>query len=270
MLQAQAKPLSNIPSESLDDLYFEFQANIGMTKHIGSTKATDELLRLCHINDQSVVLDVGCGVGFTSSYIADKYGIRVVGVDIRPHMVERARQYAKDAELDTFVSYEVADGQDLPMSDNVYDAVICESVLAFIPDQKKALQEWIRVAKPGAYVGFTEAVWITQPPEDARLKMDGMTGAGGGVQPSEKWETLIHASGLENVVCHHYPLNIMEDARRQIKQMRVPRLLKAWAKSAKLLLTEKKYRSFAGQANKIPKSLMKHIGYGIYVGQVPK
>jgi arsenite methyltransferase len=270
MLQAQTKPLSGIATESLDDLYFDFQANIGMTKHIGSTKATDELLELCQINDRSVVLDVGCGVGFTSSYIAEKYGIRVVGVDIRPHMIERARQYAKDAELDSFIGYEVADGQDLPMSDNVFDAVICESVLAFIPDQKKALQEWIRVAKPGAYIGFTEAVWITQPPEEDRLKMDGMTGAGGGVQPSEKWETLIHDVGLDNVVCRHYPLNIVADARGQIKQMRVSRLLKAWTKTAKLMLTQKKYRSFAGQANQIPKSLMKHIGYGIYVGQVPK
>lgn len=270
MLQPKAIPLSDMPSDSLDDLYFAFQADVGMTKHIGSTKATDELLELCHITDQSIVLDIGCGVGFTSSYIAEKYGIRVVGVDIRPHMVERARQYAKDAQLDSFVSYEVADAQDLPLSDNVYDIVICESVLAFIPDQKKALQEWIRVAKPGAYVGFTESVWITPPPEDARAKMNDVTGAGIGVQSSEKWETLIRESGLQNVACHHYPLNIMEDARGQIKQVRLSRLLKAWAKVAKLMFTQAKYRKFAGQANKIPKSLMKHIGYGIYVGQVPK
>ncbi len=270
MLQAQTKPHLNLPSDSLDDLYFEFQANIGMTKHIGSTKATDEMLNLCHITEQSLVLDVGCGVGFTSSYIAEKYGTRVVGVDIRPHMIDRARQYAKDAELDTFISYEVADAQDLPMSNNVYDIVMCESVLAFIPDQKKALEEWIRVAKPGAYIGFTEAVWVTPPPEDARAEMNNVTGAGSGVQSSEKWEALIRQSGLENVVCRHYPLNMMEDARRQIKQMRIPRLLKAWAKTFRLLLTQAKYRSFAGQANKIPKSLMKHIGYGIYVGQVPE
>jgi len=270
MLRTETKPLPNVPTESLDDLYFEFQANIGMTKHIGSTKATDELLGLCHIDDNSVVLDVGCGVGFTTCYIAEKYGIRVVGVDIRPHMIDRARQYAKDAQLDSFVSYEVADGQDLPLSDDVYDAVICESVLAFIPDQQKALQEWIRVAKPGAYVGFTEAVWITPPSDDARAKMDNVTGAGIGVQSTEKWETLIRQSGLENVVCRQYPLNIMEDARGQIKQVRLSRLLKAWAKTLKLVFTQAKYRSFMGQANQIPKSLMKHIGYGIYVGQVPK
>ena len=156
----------------------------------------------------------------------------------------------------------------LPLSDDVYDAVICESVLAFIPNQKRALREWVRVAKPGGYVAFTEAVWITPPPDDAREKMNQVTGAGSGVQSSEKWEMLINQAGLENVICRQYPLNVLGDARRQIKQIRWSRLLKAWAKTLHLVLTDEKYRHFMGESNKIPKSLMKHIGYGIYVGQV--
>jgi SAM-dependent methyltransferase len=267
MNPAQVKTES---SESLDDLYFEFQADIGMTKHIGGTKATDALLKLCHVDQYSTVLDVGCGVGLTSCYIAQNHKVRVVGIDLRPSMIERANQYAKQAQLRDFVRFEVADTQDLPMSDDVYDAVICESVLAFVPDQKQAIKEWIRVTKPGGYIGFTEAIWYTSPPDEAKAQMDAYTGAGSGVQPPEQWEILLQQSGLENLVCQHYPASVLEDARRQIQRIGLPRLLKAWGKAIQLMFTNAEYRHFMGSASKLPKSLMKHMGYGIYVGQVPK
>lgn len=270
MIASKPQDRLNTPAESLDDLYFEFQSDIGMTKHIGSTKATDELLTLCHINENSTVLDVGCGVGFTSRYIAEKFKSRVVGVDIRPHMVDRATQYAREAQLGDYVRYEVADACRLPMSDNVYDAVICESVLAFIPDQNQVLREWVRVTKPGGFIGFTEAIWFTPPPEDARLQMDQVTGRGSGVQPSANWVALLRQAGLENLQWQQYRLNIVNDAMGQIKKIGGLRLLGMWGKTAKLMLTNPHYRSFMRDANTIPKSLMKHIGYGVYVGQVPK
>lgn len=270
MIASKSQDRLNTPAEPLDDLYFEFQADIGMTKHIGSTKATDELLALCQINQNSTVLDVGCGVGFTSRYIAEKFKARVVGVDIRPQMVERATQYAREAQLSDYVRYEVADACRLPMSDNVYDAVVCESVLAFVLDQKQALREWMRVTKPGGYIGFTEAIWFTPPPEDARQQMDRVTASGTGVQASENWVALLRQAGLDNLQWSKYPLNIVNDAMGQIKQIGGLRLLGMWGKTAKLMLTNPHYRSFMRDANTIPKSLMKHIGYGVYVGQVPK
>lgn len=73
---------------------FEIQAYMDLTKHIGSLQATDELARLCQIGPGQYVLDVGCGVGATPAYLARQYGCRVVGVDISPAMIERARERA--------------------------------------------------------------------------------------------------------------------------------------------------------------------------------
>ncbi len=75
--------------------YFAFLADIGVTKHVGGLKATDEMLGLCSIDASSYVLDVGCGIGATPCYLAKRCGCRVVGIDIEPKMIERATATAR-------------------------------------------------------------------------------------------------------------------------------------------------------------------------------
>lgn len=53
--------------------FFDFAAEVGLTKHIGGVEATEALVQLCHINKNSYILDVGCGVGITPRY----YGLFV-------------------------------------------------------------------------------------------------------------------------------------------------------------------------------------------------
>ena len=50
--------------------YFEFIADLGITKHGGSIQATRELVELCRIEEGKYVLDVGCGVGATPAWIS--------------------------------------------------------------------------------------------------------------------------------------------------------------------------------------------------------
>jgi cyclopropane fatty-acyl-phospholipid synthase-like methyltransferase len=60
--------------------FFDFAAEVGLTKHIGGVEATEALIELCHIDRGKYVLDVGSGVGVTPCYIAKRIGCRVVGV----------------------------------------------------------------------------------------------------------------------------------------------------------------------------------------------
>ena len=69
--------------------YFEFQSLWGFSKHGGGLKATEELIKLCKINRDKYVLDVGCGVGATSCFLWKKHECKVVGIDISEKMVER-------------------------------------------------------------------------------------------------------------------------------------------------------------------------------------
>ena len=52
-------------SSELEFSYFQLQAYWGATKHMGGQKATDELLRLCHVTRNKHILDIGCGTGTT-------------------------------------------------------------------------------------------------------------------------------------------------------------------------------------------------------------
>ena len=71
--------------------YFDFIANLGMTKHYGSMEATRELIKLCCIGDGHYVLDVGCGVGATPCYLAKTIDCRVMGVDLVDKMIAQSR-----------------------------------------------------------------------------------------------------------------------------------------------------------------------------------
>lgn len=146
--------------------YFGMQSSWGVTKHPGGKHATDELAAMCHIGPGSYVLVVGCGVGATPCYLAQKYGCRVMAVDISPKMIEWTIKRVQGSKLQDLVACRVADAQALPFDDATFDAVISESVNAFIPDKPRALREYVRVTRPGGYVGFNECAWVESPPQE--------------------------------------------------------------------------------------------------------
>jgi len=84
--------LSREEISELGDPYFDLQAEMGFTKHLGGLKATRELIELCHTNKDKYVLDVGCGVGITACNIAKRYSCEVIGVDISEEMIEKVGQ----------------------------------------------------------------------------------------------------------------------------------------------------------------------------------
>jgi len=122
------------------------------------------LVELCHIDEGSYVLDVGCGVGVTPVYLARNHGCRVAGVDILPRMVERSTERASRAVVADRAEFRVADAQDLPFDDHTFDAVITESATAFPEDKHEAVREYVRVMKPGGYLGRNESTWLQTPP----------------------------------------------------------------------------------------------------------
>ncbi len=124
-----AKRNQSTPGEKT--LYFDVQADFGITKHLGGLKSTQELLALCHIQEGQLVLEVGCGIGNTACYMAKNYGCRVIGIDISERMVARSQDRAKRKRLETNVAFRVADAQHLPFEDGLFDAVISESAIAF-------------------------------------------------------------------------------------------------------------------------------------------
>ncbi|GGI95404.1 hypothetical protein GCM10010885_01250 [Alicyclobacillus cellulosilyticus] len=98
------------------------------------------------------VLDVGCGTGRTLVYLRERFGCEIVGVDIRPAMIRKARRRAELAQVKG--TWRVAPAHRLPFSDASFDLVITESVNVFLDPHLElpaALHEVHRVLNPGGF-----------------------------------------------------------------------------------------------------------------------
>ncbi len=102
------------------------------------------------------VLDVATGTGVVALAVARRVGSagKVVGVDLSPEMLARARQKLALAGLSQ-VEFREGDAQRLDFPDQSFDVVLCASSLFFVPDMVSALREWRRVLVPGGVVGFS-------------------------------------------------------------------------------------------------------------------
>ena len=123
------------------------------------------------------VVDVGCGAGIDSLIAAKKVGSegRVIGVDMTPSMLQKARQAAKKVGLAN-VAFREGYAEELPVEDGWADVVISNGVLNLMPDKAAALEEMTRVLKPGGRLQIGDILVQKAVPESAKRKIDLWTG----------------------------------------------------------------------------------------------
>jgi arsenite methyltransferase len=251
--------------------FFDFAAEVGLTKHLGGVEATDEIVRLCHIGQAAYVLDVGCGAGVTPVYLAKKHGCRLVGVDISEGMIERSRERAAREGVVDRTEFRVADAQDLPFEDNLFDAVITESVTAFPEDKQKAVDEYARVTRPGGYVGLNESTWLKVPPPPEMIAWASQD-LGASVKPltSAEWMDLLEGAGLSDIIARTSDINVRNEARGILRRYGLAGMFRVMGRTLSLYARNPAYRSFVKgvrQEGVAPENLDEYFGYGLYVGR---
>jgi len=251
--------------------FFDFAAKVGLTKQLGGVGATEELIELCHIGEGKYVLDVGCGAGVTPCLIAKRYGATAVGVDINKGMIERSEERAKRERVTDRVEFRVADAQDLPFDDNSFDAVITESVTAFPEDKQKAVNEYVRVTKPGGYVGLNESTWLKVPPPPELVAWASQD-LGANVTPltSSQWLGLLETAGLRETAVRIYEINVQDEGRGILRRYGCGGMLGVLLRMLSLYARSPAYRRFVRGVRKdgvTPDNLDEYFGYGLYVGR---
>jgi ubiquinone/menaquinone biosynthesis C-methylase UbiE len=98
-------------------------------------------------------LDVGCGNGAAALLVADRFGMRVVGVDVDPQQIALARAAAGDR---TDVLFVTADATRLPFEDGRFDIVASSKTTHHVPRWSSALGEMRRVLKPRGYLVYAD------------------------------------------------------------------------------------------------------------------
>jgi arsenite methyltransferase len=123
------------------------------------------------------VVDVGCGAGIDSLIAAKQVGPdgRVIGVDMTPYMLEKARRSAVETGLEN-VEFEEGYAEALPVEDGWADVVISNGVLNLMPDKAATLEEMSRVLKHGGRLQIGDILVQKAVPESAKRKIDLWTG----------------------------------------------------------------------------------------------
>lgn len=109
----------------------------------------EELIKWSGVQQAQNILDVGCGIGGSSLYLAEKLNARATGITLSPVQAARATERAAAAGLAARTEFQVADAQAMPFADNSFDLVWSLESGEHMPDKTAFMQECYRVLKPG-------------------------------------------------------------------------------------------------------------------------
>ncbi|MBI4479295.1 MAG: arsenite methyltransferase [Acidobacteria bacterium] len=146
------------------------------------------------------VLDLGSGGGFDCFLAARQVGEsgRVIGVDMTPEMVAKARANARKGGYSQ-VEFRLGEIEHLPVPDRSVDVILSNCVINLSPDKPRVFAEAFRVLKPGGRLAISDVVASIPLPEEFRNNPALLAGCVGGAVTVKEVEAMLLASGFEHI-----------------------------------------------------------------------
>ena len=146
------------------------------------------------------VLDLGSGAGFDAFLAARQVGDEglVIGVDMTPAMLDRARNNARVGEYGN-VEFRLGEIEHLPIADRSVDVVISNCVINLSPDKGQVFLDAFRVLKPGGRLLISDMVMVGDLPERVRTSVSAYVGCIAGAISRERYLALIRRAGFTRV-----------------------------------------------------------------------
>lgn len=146
------------------------------------------------------VVDLGSGGGFDCFLAVREVGSsgRVIGVDMTPDMVSKARTNALKGQYEN-VEFRLGEIEHLPIADGVADAIISNCVINLSPNKPQVFRDAFRVLKAGGRLAISDVVATVELPEDMRNDAGLIAGCMGNASLIEDLEEMMRAAGFEQI-----------------------------------------------------------------------
>jgi arsenite methyltransferase len=156
--------------------------------------------RLIPLRPGEVVLDLGSGAGVDCFVAAGQVGAsgRVIGVDMTPEMVARARSIARSAGR-TNVEFRLGEIEHLPVADSSVDVVVSNCVINLVPDKAQVYREAFRVLRPGGRLAVADVLATRPIPAEARNDPEKWASCSSGALTRDEVAERLRAAGFESV-----------------------------------------------------------------------
>lgn len=155
---------------------------------------------LAELREGETVLDLGSGAGIDCFLAVDKVGKngRVIGVDMTPEMIEKARENTRKGNYDN-VEFRLGEIENLPLADNLVDVVISNCVINLSPDKARVFKEAYRVLKPGGRLMISDIVLLKDLPDFIKESIEAYVGCVSGAMLRDEYIELIKNAGFQEV-----------------------------------------------------------------------
>ena len=162
---------------------------------------------LASLKEGEVVLDLGSGAGFDCFLAANQVGKtgKVIGVDMTPEMLDRARENARKGNYEN-VEFRLGEIENLPVADDSADIIISNCVINLSPDKRRVFQEAFRVLRPGGRLMVSDIVLMKELPEEVKNSVTAYIGCLAGAVTKKEYLDAIQSAGFQGT-------KILDEAR---------------------------------------------------------
>lgn len=155
---------------------------------------------LASLREGETVVDLGSGAGFDCFLAARAVGDngRVIGVDMTPEMLDKARENARKGDYRN-VEFRLGEIENLPVADNVADIIISNCVINLSPDKGRVFEEAFRILKPGGRLMVSDIVLLKELPAALKESVAAYTGCIAGALMKDDYLGKIEVAGFQDV-----------------------------------------------------------------------
>ena len=182
--------------------------NLGYTaQDLGSVPEGSDLglgcgnpVAIASLQPGDTVLDLGAGAGFDCFLAAKKVGDKgkVIGVDMTPEMIDKARENAQKADYHN-VEFRLGEIEHLPVADNSVDVIISNCVINLAPDKGDVMSEAYRVLKPGGRIAISDLALRGELPRKVKENMAAYVSCVAGAIHIDDYKEAVRSAGFRDV-----------------------------------------------------------------------